>query len=338
MMPAIHTTMPLALKSLSAALLLLTASCGLPFEQWAGNTKAPLAELDYPGYFDVGIGFGYAAPDFESADGGGVVLSLRAYPAGRWYGTKAKNGKRAAKLLTNILAQNSGSASVLSADALRSAEAQAYYARVFSLPGDEVATRVDKSRNGPRAITKADRKTAVAQRLHTIPAAELTAFLQAIADKVLPKETKFDKDTKLTESDLASFDWDSVDDATKDLRLALMDLVEDPSDDQQAAIIDAARESSGGFEEVEWFVVEDRDRWFHRIAVFYGRSATDFGGSIDSDADLVGLSYDIAPQFSVMAGWGFFDGDDDLSSRYFIGTSLNLNAFREFFGSVLGKE
>jgi len=83
-----------------------------------------------------------------------------------------------------------------------------------------------------------------------------------------------------------------------------------------------------------FYVVPERDKFYHRFSFFYGISAGNFsGGDLDSQVNAFGIGYDIAPEFSIITGVGFYDyklpseTEEDSDSAFLFGVSLNLNAF-----------
>ena len=76
-----------------------------------------------------------------------------------------------------------------------------------------------------------------------------------------------------------------------------------------------------------------------RVSVFYGRSVGGFDSkAVSGDVNAVGLSFDIAPQFSLIWGRAFFDGAVPTGSSAqapsrranIVGVQLNLYAFKTF--------
>jgi len=66
---------------------LLSSSCKT-IERSLNPTKAPYKDVVEPGFFDVGAGFGVVknTRPGDNNDASGVIVSLKAYPGGRWYG------------------------------------------------------------------------------------------------------------------------------------------------------------------------------------------------------------------------------------------------------------
>jgi len=85
--------------------LVLTSCAGLSQPQ--GSKQVCFDELEFPGYVDVGIGYAVA---FDSRSGShgdadGTFVSLKAYPAGRWYSKrKSETAQALAKASANMVA------------------------------------------------------------------------------------------------------------------------------------------------------------------------------------------------------------------------------------------
>lgn len=68
-----------------------------------------------------------------------------------------------------------------------------------------------------------------------------------------------------------------------------------------------------------------------RWSVFYGHSLGDFEGSgVNGSYKCFGIGYDFAPEFALQLGYGTLNptGGGKLDHQFFVGISLNLNAFR----------
>ncbi len=315
------------------SLLAGLCSCGLTGSQWAGARKKGLTELKTPGFLDIGLGVGFLSDDvFNSSDGTGTVLALRAYPAGRWYSTLKEKEEKTRKDFSEAVANALANGEILTEEQLASKEAANYYARVLAWDKGTKANRVAASREKGRNDfeSKGFLKDDVAKSLHTTHEDDLVLFLVAVENLlVADKKKTVDTDVLATEKGRQ---------AVKEFREDIVKRAGSPSlsPDQLAkafAAVDAGLDSEAY---PEFYIVEDRAKWFHRLSVFYGRSTGDFGGSIDGAADLVGIGYDVAPQFSLLAGWAFVDREDDSDSSMFFGTSINLNAFKGSFGSLFG--
>ncbi|MDF1837900.1 MAG: hypothetical protein P1V35_08530 [Planctomycetota bacterium] len=320
-------------KALLGTLILGLTSCGLTGDQWAGARKKGLAELNAPGFLDVGLGVGFLSDDvFDSSDGTGTVLALRAYPAGRWYSTLKEKEEKLRKDFSEAVAKAIANGEVLTEEQLASSDAAKYYSRVLQVKKATVDLKIAESRlaGDPGFKGMGHLDSDVASALHATDKDDFQVFLVAIQAE-LPKasNTTVDTDTLASENGRK---------AIRAFRTKIEAGASSPSltPEQLAqafAAVDAGLESQAY---PEFYIVEDRANWFHRLSVFYGRSTGDFGGSIDGAADLVGIGYDVAPQFSLLAGWAFVDRDDDSDSSMFFGTSINLNAFKGSFGSLFG--
>lgn len=73
------------------ALAFALSACTAPGSMGRDN-GIDLADAETPGFLDVGLGFGVAFDTREEAnnDARGTLVSLKAYPNGRWYSTPKK--------------------------------------------------------------------------------------------------------------------------------------------------------------------------------------------------------------------------------------------------------
>lgn len=94
----------------------------------------------------------------------------------------------------------------------------------------------------------------------------------------------------------------------------------------------------------KWHVIAERNSWYNRISVFYGRSVSDFdSGGLTSEVNVIGLSFDVSPDLALEAGRAFYEVDEDgagpgtidSDSSWFIGVSLNLFAFKALGEAIL---
>ncbi len=79
--------------------LFVLASCATScasLSQPLGAERVPLSELEYPGYLDMGVGFAVAfnTRNGDNNDASGTLVSVKAYPAGRWYAKRKSEGAR----------------------------------------------------------------------------------------------------------------------------------------------------------------------------------------------------------------------------------------------------
>jgi hypothetical protein len=105
------------------------------------------------------------------------------------------------------------------------------------------------------------------------------------------------------------------------------------------AYLEAVRDS---LEVSKEFYPLQKEEWFHRISVFYGRSPGNFNeASIKGPVNAIGISYDIAPEFSLFFGKAYYDellpgGTTESRQHNIFGVQMNFNAF-EFFNKSAGK-
>lgn len=103
-----------------------------------------------------------------------------------------------------------------------------------------------------------------------------------------------------------------------------------PSDAEKKA--EAEAELRGLFEERDIYPLVGEE-WKHRFSIFYGRSLGNFDPtSIDGEVNAIGIGFDIAPEFAVVAGRAMFrsKGAAGDSGRWLIGVQMNFSAFSAF--------
>jgi len=274
-----------AMNRLTASCLLaastsLLASCG----SLAPVTR-PYSALQPTGFFDVGAGYGRLRNVEGSKDADGIVVSFKAYPAGRWYG-ELKDSPMGGALPAEVRASMDVIADLSESDRVTAVTTEAGLASVFNF----------------------DRQGLPAARQNAKHIRTLETLLSGSAGDKVPAQGR-----RLIRSAI---------DANRTLS--------DGERMQMRAVASVDDEPTNAF-----YVVEERANLLNRFSVFYGVSAgnfstSDFGSSINT----IGIGFDVSPELALIAGRGFYDGDDDSDSAFFFGVSLNLNAFRSLMSSV----
>jgi len=114
------------------------------------------------------------------------------------------------------------------------------------------------------------------------------------------------------------------------------------ADDQVQAVVDGLLQDRDRFlADDSYYPIAERNQWYNRLSVFYGKSIGDFnGGNLESSVDVVGLGFDVAPQMALQLGWAFYDVDEggglDTDAGLTFSVSLNLNTFKSVFGELGG--
>jgi hypothetical protein len=91
-----------------------------------------------------------------------------------------------------------------------------------------------------------------------------------------------------------------------------------------------------------WHVIKERDAWYNRMSVFYGRSVANFdSGGLSSEVNVVGVGFDVSPDLALQVGWAFYEVDEDGSGMtdsdgsFYFGVSLNLFSFRSLANAIV---
>jgi len=94
----------------------------------------------------------------------------------------------------------------------------------------------------------------------------------------------------------------------------------------------------------KWHVIRERNSWYNRFSVLYGRSVSDFdSGGLTSEVNVIGVGFDISPDLALEVGRAFYEVDEDgagpgtidSDSSWFFGVSLNLFAFKALGEAIL---
>jgi hypothetical protein len=86
--------------------------------------------------------------------------------------------------------------------------------------------------------------------------------------------------------------------------------------------------------QTELFPLQGAD-WRNRVSVYYGRSPGNFDSNIRGSVNSIGIAFDIAPEFALIVGKGFYQtnsGNNGIDTRQKIifGIEMNFNAFSVF--------
>jgi hypothetical protein len=299
-----------------------------------------LDQLEYPGFVDVGAGYAVVS-DVRSGpnnDADGFLLSLRAYPLGRWYSKPRSTAEVVLKEAADrLIDEKSKKTEIKKArDAVASAKEKIAQARIALESGPDpvsaaILARANQHNEEAKAILKGVGKE------------DLLASLVALTGTTARLATI--NDFGAAETRLQG----ALDQADADLGRA---------ETSHGDLIDRLEFARGELANEEFYeVINDEDgdgedddlgdwRFLRRFSVFYGTSLSDFtGGGIQSTVQAVGVAFDIAPQFSIMYGVAFYevevdDGSgtgtliDDTDHEQIIAVSLNLNAFKSLFGDL----
>jgi hypothetical protein len=291
-----------------------------------------LDELQPPGFIDVGAGYAVAfdtrATSNDDADG--LLISLKAYPFGRWYAKPRSNSSQALANASRVLIEKKleqGPAAEMSSVT----EARRHVAMALSKLRDQTVTDLEgRIRDCKQCVTRAS------TQLRAIPDGN-----QAWLENVL--------------EDLETADA-ALDDSQEGASAASLASAEQVLEDRRAELARAEAEitraiarlgeAQGDLLNEEFYEVQtdpEGDSTLSRIArrfsVFYGTSVNDFGGGgLESNVNAVGLAFDVAPQLSILVGYGFYQVDTgggvDTDGGLVASVSLNLNAFRWMFGGL----
>lgn len=96
------------------------------------------------------------------------------------------------------------------------------------------------------------------------------------------------------------------------------------------AAADAEKALKGYLNQSDLFPLVD-ERWRDRWSIFYGRSMGNFDSdAIDGPINVVGVGFDIAPEFAFILGAAFIQpaGTSTNKTQYIFGVQMNLNAFQ----------
>lgn len=135
--------------------------------------------------------------------------------------------------------------------------------------------------------------------------------------------------------------WNADAEMGSNVREALRKLVNGEAVDssEENALLGFARGTGAA---PKWHVIKERDEWYNRFSIFYGRSVNDFdSGGLQSEVNVVGIGFDVSPDLTLQAGWSFYEVDEtglgqiDSDSSLFIGVSLNLYAFKSLGEAIL---
>jgi len=249
-------------------------------------SELPYAQVDPPGFFDIGVGYGRVADtrDTDNDDAEGLIASFKAYPLGRWYSEPKQSELEKGVTPMDRLAV--GRIQALS-DAERAAMRTSGGAAPAGLSPQQGTTITEAYRALGRLVANEDAKIAPAVR---------------------------DSLRKLEEGK--------------------------PLDSEDRKVIEGF--TRGSEKSPKWHVIEERNRWYNRFSIFFGRSINDFdSGGLESEVNVVGVGFDVSPDLALELGWAFYEVDEDgtgmidSDGSLFFGVSLNLFAFKALGESIL---
>lgn len=309
---------------LAVSVLALLGSCVQPTIQ-----RKKLDELMAPGFIDVGAGYAVAfntrAMDNDDADG--LLLSVKAYPFGRWYGKPRSNSAQALAKASRVLVEKEIAKRPVVETAMV-AEARRHVAmalgklEIGSLDevGEACQTCISKATTSLKGLGSEERS--VERALLDLAAAD--------ARLVSGEKDEVEKSLKSAQTELEA-------------RSEALQQVENDIADA----INRLASAQGDLLNEEFYEVEVSEeghdstwsRLARRFSIFYGTSVNEFGGGgLESNVNAIGLGFDVAPQLSILVGYGFYRVDDgagtDTDGGLVAAVSLNLNAFRWMFGSL----
>lgn len=286
--------------------------CSTAAGQWM--EERPSICLKDPGWFDIGAGL-VVIPKagIEQQNGVGNLVTVRAYPFGRWYAplksqTPASANLVASKLASaNALKDKAKSNKQAAVKALKdAAKAVAQAAPVADLV---TAGNAAEQAAANDAVTTVELVKAANDLLNAVTDAKATNAVTAAATNAK------------SAADQAATDQAAIDTADADIAQSM-----------QTALNDFGSN----------FAVAEFNGMTHllkRISLFMGRSVGGFDSkAVDGDIDAFGIAFDIAPEFSVVWGRAYYNQPvqtgvaNSSKSGTVVGVQLNLNAFKAMRG------
>ncbi|MCC7015314.1 MAG: hypothetical protein IT454_22330 [Planctomycetes bacterium] len=101
--------------------------------------------------------------------------------------------------------------------------------------------------------------------------------------------------------------------------------------DETTAKLDSILTGIAAYKPNELFVVREREGLENRLSVTYGINVAEFeGGDFSKDVQLIGLGFDVTPEFAIVAGVAFYRDEvqHDVDTAYYYGISINVYAFK----------
>lgn len=277
----------------------------------------PADELTSPGWFDVGAGVGMTS---KGKNGLGYFVSVKAYPNGRWYAFD-KSQKQ----------ETHEDAAEAREQAKQAQQAVADKKLALAQATDAKTQAAQAEQNALAAFAASQKQTAnkaFANSIAAMSANNMSPADQQLRQDFLTKQAASQAAVQAEQQAQADLDQQQ---ATAD---AADSKAMQATSDALVAALDATNQSV--------YRVDGASGW-QRFSISLSTSVlggfTRDGADLSSDevGDLwaVGISYDVAPQFALHAGYGILaiDGAEDDETAFF-GVSLNTNAFRALFGEV----
>lgn len=270
--------------------------------------------LKDPGWFDIGAGL-VVVPNAGIAQQNGVgnLVTVRAYPFGRWYAPlKSQTPENA-----NLVASKLASATTLSSKAQKSKQTAANALTAAAKAVADAKPASDLAAAGTEAEQTVANNTSTTVDL--IKAAD--DLVKAAKDaKAGTAVIKAATDAK-SATDQAATDQSATDTANTDIAQSM-----------QTALNDFGSN----------FAVAEFNGMTHlakRVSFFLGRSVGGFDSkAVDGDINAFGIAFDISPEFSVVWGRAFFNQPSQTGvansskSGTAFGVQINLNAFKTMRG------
>ena len=317
----------------------------------------PYKSVESPGFFDIGVGYGRVMDtrDTDNDDAEGLIASFKAYPAGRWYGEPKKE----------VLEKGVTALDRLAASRLLALD-DTKRASLFYLQDGGIDEKAILAFEADVQLIR----SYVGQLPDPKPSSSLKEDNDLNQLLVSAQKDKNDKVVKAVEAVLARdqrnrtallgmLDWESQRESLREASQQILNLLSNP----EVFILPEVREalqrivSPNELTDFErdvvasfitprdvapkWHVIRERNEWYHRFSVFYGRSVSDFdSGGLESQVNVVGLGWDISPDLALQVGRAFYEVDDgsgmvDSDSSWFFGVSLNLYAFKALGKAIL---
>jgi hypothetical protein len=321
---------------ISMAFALLAAPCPAIAEDCTTSNgkwteERPRNCLQDPGWLDIGAGIVVVKnAGISQQNGVGNLVTLRAYPFGRWYAplrspSPASNDLVIAKLESAKSINSSAEAIKQRADAAASqaADKLAEAARQAAVDAKSIAS--DKLAKAAEAAEAASiGQTSTMEELATAARALLAAAVDARA----PDPTKTAATTAANTANAAKTLANQASEAQRKAEIVNADVARG----MQTVLNEFGNN----------YALEELDgihNFGRRVSVFLGRSVGGFDANVvNGDINAFGIAIDIAPEFSIVWGHAYFNlpaqtgvANSSKSGTVF-GVQINLNAFKAMRG------
>jgi hypothetical protein len=290
----------------------IAEDCTSPTGKWI--EERPSICLKDPGWFDIGAGLAVIPKaGIEEQNGVGNLVTVRAYPFGRWYAPL----KSQTPASTNLVASKLASANALNDKAKKSKQAAVKALTDAAKAVAQAGPVADLAKAGNAADQAATNDAATTAELVKAANDLVKAATDARATDAVTKAAANAKSA----TDLAATDQAAIDTANADIAQSM-----------QTALNDFGSN----------FAVAEFNGMTHlvkRVSLFMGRSVGGFDSkAVDGDINAFGIAFDIAPEFSVVWGRAYYNQPvqtgvaNSSKSGTVIGVQLNLNAFKAMRG------